>query len=542
MENVQSIFARLGRGYARIGDRSFRVLLRVTTVLYRFNVLVLAYPLLRLAVLFARPDNAPFQQIYLAVETKPHLFKDEGTRRFLFGKHRHCPGFGALLNAAYDFGSGDLDNFVQSANQAFVENPECDLVKLVRIHAAHIVGDFTTVARLLSDPAFGHFVPKPLKWRLRHLSGPSENRVRFRSDLHAHVQSLGETSGKISRTQLFKVAKSAIDVGEFPLAEGLLNIDSSPYRTLFVRDRSTSDFETAAIHLNYAMNRHYGRHKDTGYFSPAHWEMLSERTATNTHPLIENLAQELLRWRRDASLNEYPTIALFCPVHREADLKSILQQARQQTTPKTTTYVVLNNLDRPVTPDMVHALWQCDRPLRVMEFGAMPSIGSVIHRALDQIDDDFFLKLDGDCLYGPAYTADMVGQCITHRADFIAKRARFQHFKGLGIMDLQFPTKCFQWLEEGDWAGGSAFAAPTEIWRRHSHSKSAKVGEDVALLRAVYNSGHRIYLADPFNGISVRSSDREAHTFKESQLFLGVSTGAYTVCRDTVDLTDVAYV
>jgi glycosyltransferase involved in cell wall biosynthesis len=138
------------------------------------------------------------------------------------------------------------------------------------------------------------------------------------------------------------------------------------------------------------------------------------------------------------------------------------------------------------------------------------SLGECLNLAIDAADGDLIAKMDDDDLYGEHYLSDLVPAFSYTDADIVGKRACYVQLRAINATLLSKPE-----LEHSycNLVRGGTILASGDALRglRFDHLPR---GSDTKLMRRAKDEGIRIYSADRFNYVYVRSANPNEHTFQ----------------------------
>ncbi|MFC8598269.1 glycosyltransferase [Isoptericola sp. NPDC057191] len=129
-------------------------------------------------------------------------------------------------------------------------------------------------------------------------------------------------------------------------------------------------------------------------------------------------------------------------------------------------------------------------------------LGTCLNRLVDAADGDVVAKMDDDDLYGPHYLSDQLYAMSYSGAEVVGKQAHYLYLQErdvtlLRLQDLQH--------RHSDRVMGPTIVARREVMAAVRFGELAR-GEDTEFLRQAVEAGVRIYSADRFNFIQVRSA------------------------------------
>ncbi|MGP5022134.1 glycosyltransferase family protein [Glutamicibacter arilaitensis] len=143
------------------------------------------------------------------------------------------------------------------------------------------------------------------------------------------------------------------------------------------------------------------------------------------------------------------------------------------------------------------------------------SLGECLNLGLDRAEGDFVAKMDDDDLYGIHYLADQVNALRFSGADLVGKQAHYMYLAGSDRTLLRMEDREHRFT---DIVMGPTLLGTHDLFSTHRFSSLSR-GEDTDFLNRIGRSGARIYSADRFNFMQMRSKSA-GHTWqaKESEL------------------------
>ncbi|WP_262348179.1 glycosyltransferase [Cellulosimicrobium cellulans] len=138
-------------------------------------------------------------------------------------------------------------------------------------------------------------------------------------------------------------------------------------------------------------------------------------------------------------------------------------------------------------------------------------LGTCLDRLVRAADAGVVAKIDDDDLYAPDYLADQLHALAYSGAQVVGKRAHHVYLADLDATVLRF----------GDWEHrwSDLVAGPTIVCRRDvalaAPFPPVRSGEDTGFLRGALDAGCRVYSADRFGFVQVRSAGA-SHTWRAS--------------------------
>jgi hypothetical protein len=146
--------------------------------------------------------------------------------------------------------------------------------------------------------------------------------------------------------------------------------------------------------------------------------------------------------------------------------------------------------------------------LVLLEAPADVPLGACLNLLVDAADGDVVAKLDDDDLYGPQYLSDQLYAMAFSGAEVVGKQAHYVYLEARDATVLRFIEREHRFT---DFVMGPTIVARRDIASSVRFPALPK-GEDSAFLSGVLDSGGRIYSADRFNFVLLRSGGG-AHTW-----------------------------
>jgi hypothetical protein len=135
-------------------------------------------------------------------------------------------------------------------------------------------------------------------------------------------------------------------------------------------------------------------------------------------------------------------------------------------------------------------------------------LGACLNLLVDAADGDVVAKMDDDDLYGHQYLSDQLYAMDFSGAEVVGKQAHYMYLEAQDATVLRFAEREHRYT---DFVMGPTIVARRDVVQAVRFPALAK-GEDTALLAGVLDGGARVYSADRFNFVQVRSSGGQ-HTW-----------------------------
>jgi hypothetical protein len=135
-------------------------------------------------------------------------------------------------------------------------------------------------------------------------------------------------------------------------------------------------------------------------------------------------------------------------------------------------------------------------------------LGACLNLLVDAADGDIVAKMDDDDLYGAQYLSDQLYSMAFSGAEVVGKQAHHMYLEAHDATVLRFAEREHRFT---DFVMGPTIVARRDVVRAVGFPALPK-GEDSGLLSGALDAGARIYSADRFNFVQVRSGGGQ-HTW-----------------------------
>lgn len=166
------------------------------------------------------------------------------------------------------------------------------------------------------------------------------------------------------------------------------------------------------------------------------------------------------------------------------------------------------------------ALVQPNEPIRILQAARSRSLGDCLNMACAHTDAPYWMKLDDDDHYGPAYTADMMLYRRVIDAPIMGKPPMFLHLEQGGRVYWDpiwaAHANLFHHPDEADAAlvAGGTLGGRRDVLETVRFSPARRGGSDSDFIRRCYEHGHGLLAVDGFNFARFRSASEGFHTWK----------------------------
>jgi len=142
------------------------------------------------------------------------------------------------------------------------------------------------------------------------------------------------------------------------------------------------------------------------------------------------------------------------------------------------------------------------------------SLGACLNLCLSAARHPVLTKMDDDDYYGPNYLADQVNALMYSGAEVVGKLAHFMYIASRNAALLRFDHMEHRFSHM---VMGPTIMARREIFEQHPFEDRSR-GEDTQFLKAVVDSGGRIYSSDRYNYYQHRGGSGHTWTATDDEL------------------------
>ncbi len=243
------------------------------------------------------------------------------------------------------------------------------------------------------------------------------------------------------------------------------------------------------------------------------------RTVLNEHCLADRLT---VIWR-DLGLKEGvqrgpEQVAHLLATMRPELLERCLARFRGDLYPNRELVVVLHG--DHVDMNAARSLVRANEPIRILQAPSTRSLGDCLNMAIAHTEAPFWMKMDDDDHYGPAYTQDMMLYRRAIPAPLMGKPPAFLHLGGDDELrwDAEWAAHA-NLLHDPDEASAALVAGGTlsgtrEVLESEGFSSSRRGGSDSEFIERCLAAGHSLLATDAFNFARYRSGEDGFHTWK----------------------------
>lgn len=157
------------------------------------------------------------------------------------------------------------------------------------------------------------------------------------------------------------------------------------------------------------------------------------------------------------------------------------------------------------------------------------SLGHCLNRMVNIASGEILAKMDDDDLYGDYYLIDMVHALLYSGADIAGKSTHYVYLENQDLSVLRRPDQEHRFT---DFVAGPTLIGWTDVFVSHPF-EDRTTGEDTSFVRSIIQGGGRVYAADRYNFVQVRSKAQH-HTWQaDDSLLLANGTALYAGLNKT---------
>ena len=200
-----------------------------------------------------------------------------------------------------------------------------------------------------------------------------------------------------------------------------------------------------------------------------------------------------------------PAVSVLMPTMRPENVARCLENFDKQTYQNKELVLILNNAEFDL--DAVRRDAESIPNVQVLHVEGRTTLGECLNRGAEASSGKYVAKMDDDDLYGERYLSDAVLAASFSDAEVVGKGSFFTYFEESNTMALAEVTRehTFSFFV----TGGTLFIR-TDVVRENPFD-SVSLREDTNFLYAAAQAGCRIYSADRFNFVRVRTRRLSDH-------------------------------
>ena len=232
---------------------------------------------------------------------------------------------------------------------------------------------------------------------------------------------------------------------------------------------------------------------------------LAYRHIHENHTYRHRMDEVFRRVGLESLVTKRPSVSVLMPTMRPENVVQCLDNFKKQTYPEKELILILNN----ATFDLESIREQTDDVpnVQVLHIEGPTSLGDCLNRGIAASSGDYVAKMDDDDYYGERYLSDSVLAARFSDAEVVGKGSFFMYFEDTDTTALAEVAREHTFTHFV--TGGTMFIR-SDVARRFPFD-AISLREDTNFLHAVAQAGCRIYAADRFNFIRVRTEQLSNH-------------------------------
>ena len=232
---------------------------------------------------------------------------------------------------------------------------------------------------------------------------------------------------------------------------------------------------------------------------------LAYRHVHENHTYRHRMAEVFRRVGLESLVSEQPSVSVLMPTMRPENVSRCLDNFKKQAYPDKELILILNNAEFDLGAIRKDA--ELIPNAKVLHVDGRTTLGDCLNRGVEAASGKYIAKMDDDDHYGERYLSDSVLAASFSDAEVVGKGLFFVYFEAGDT------TALFEWTSEHTFmsfvTGGTLFIRADVA--RDIPFDSISLSEDTNFQRAAAQAGCRIYAADRFNFVRVRTRRLSDH-------------------------------
>lgn len=229
------------------------------------------------------------------------------------------------------------------------------------------------------------------------------------------------------------------------------------------------------------------------------------------------------------------TVSAVVPTNREGQLPTILANVARQRHPDLEVVLVLHGLDLAQQEIRARARDLGIGHLTIVDADKTVSLGACMNLGIDAASGAYIAKMDDDNYYGAHYLTDLVASFDYTDAGVVGKWAHYVWLRATGAVVLRYVAAEHRYERR---VQGGSMVIRGDLARALKFADLPR-GVDTDFLDRARGDGVRIYSADRFNFVSIRGTDRSAHTWQAADTTFLTASGRLAFYGDPRAHVDV---
>ena len=233
---------------------------------------------------------------------------------------------------------------------------------------------------------------------------------------------------------------------------------------------------------------------------------LAYRFVHENHTYRHRMAEVFRRVGLESLVSEQPSVSVLMPTMRPENVSRCLDNFKKQTYPNKELVLILNNAEFDLNAIREHT--DLIPNVRVLHVDERTTLGDCLNRGVEVASGKYIAKMDDDDHYGERYLSDSVLAASFSDAEVVGKGMHFVYLEAPGTTALleKTPEHTFTFFVRG-----ATLFIRNDVVRDISFD-SISIKEDTNFQRTAARAGCKIYSADRFNFMQVRTRRLSDHT------------------------------
>ena len=232
---------------------------------------------------------------------------------------------------------------------------------------------------------------------------------------------------------------------------------------------------------------------------------LAYRHVHENHTYRLRIDEVFRRTGLEPPASEQPSVSVLMPTKRPENVARCLDNFKKQTYPAKDLILILNNADFDL--DAIRKDVELIPNVQVLHMDGRTTLGHCLNRGVEAASGEYIAKMDDDDHYGERYLSDSVLAASFSDAEVVGKGAFFMYFEESDTTALTEVTREHTFTS---FVTGGTLLIRAEVARENPFD-SISLREDTNFLHAAAQAGCKIYSADRFNFVRVRTRRLSNH-------------------------------
>ena len=229
------------------------------------------------------------------------------------------------------------------------------------------------------------------------------------------------------------------------------------------------------------------------------------RYVHETHTYRHRMGEVFRRIGLDSLVPEQPSVSVLMPTMRPENVSQCLENFSKQVYPHKELILILNNAEFDL--DAIRKEIEGIPNVQVLYVDGRTTLGDCLNRGVEAASGQYVAKMDDDDYYGERYLSDSVLAASFSDAEVVGKGSFYMYFEDSDTTALAEVAREHTFTHFV--TGGTLFIR-ADVARKIPFD-SISLREDTNFLHAAGQAGCRIYAADRFNFIRVRTRRLSDH-------------------------------